>query len=347
MYSFLMTIMIGAFFGYLFTRLKIPGGMMVGSIVAVSTFNITTGIAYMPTMGRIAAQVIAGAFIGIGVEKSDLMRLKFIFKPAIVLISGMMILNIVSGLLIYQFSPLDSVTALMCAVPGGMSDIPIISGDMGADASKVAVMQFLRLVTGIGVFPAAIARIARDQGDGKADKEEAYERVASSTKDMQSFGMTIIVASAFGFLGKSIGITAGTLILSMISVITLKLLTGKAWMPRWVRRFAQVLAGAYIGCNVQYADILEMKFLVIPAIILISGYSLACIIIGLFLHKKFNMPMKEAMLIATPAGASDMALIASDIGVESADVIVLQVIRMIVVVSIFPQIVHMIVKIVG
>ena len=40
-----------------------------------------------------------------------------------------------------------------------------------------------------------------------------------------------------------------------------------------------------------------------------------------------------------------MALISADIGIESADLIVLQIIRMITVVSIFPQLIRLIVSI--
>ena len=346
MYSFLLTLAIGAAVGYCFFKLKIPGGMMVGSIVAISILNITTGRAYAPTSVRVIAQIIAGAFIGVGVEKSDIARIKYIIKPAGILLSGMLVLNIVTGLLIYKFSPLDLITSLMSAVPGGMSDIPIISADMGADASKVTVMQFLRLVTGIGVFPSMIVKLTKGK-DEIEDEDLIYKRDKTKSGDLQSFILTIGVATFFGLVGKMLGVTAGTIVFSMISVICLKLFYGKVSVPRYMKNIAQVLAGTYIGSSIQYKDILEMRFLVVPAIILILGYSLACIIIGRFLHNQFNMPLKEGMLSATPAGASDMALIASDIGVLGADVVVIQIIRMVVVISLFPQIISLIVKLSG
>ena len=46
------------------------------------------------------------------------------------------------------------------------------------------------------------------------------------------------------------------------------------------------------------------------------------------------------MLAATPAGASDMALISSDLGVNSKEVIELQIIRMVVVIVVFPQVIY-------
>lgn len=344
MLNFLLTLFIGVILGYVFLKLKVPGGMMVGSIVAVAIFNITTGMAYMPYSGRLAAQIIAGAFIGVGIEKGDLIRLKSIFKPALTLLIGMLILNVISGFLIYFTSPLDLVTSLMCAVPGGISDIPIISVDMGADSSKVAIMQFVRLVFGIGVFPSMISKVSNSKFYKKEEEHEIFKRTVNKANSIPYLLLTISVASIFGIIGKISGIPSATLVFSMFSVIILKLTTGKACMPKWMRRFAQLLAGAYIGSSFEMNDVMELKYLIVPSIVLIIGYFVACFLIGSILHKKFKMPINEAMLTSTPAGAADMALISADMGIESADIIVLQIIRMVSAVSIFPQIIRLIVS---
>lgn len=344
MLNFLLTLLIGVILGYVFLKLKVPGGMMVGSIVAVAVFNITTGMAYMPYSGRLAAQIIAGAFIGVGIEKGDLIRLKSIFKPALTLLIGMLILNVISGFLIYFTSPLDLVTSLMCAVPGGISDIPIISVDMGADSSKVAIMQFVRLVFGIGVFPSMISKVSNSKFYKKEEEREIFKRTVNKANSIPYLLLTISVASIFGIIGKISGIPSATLVFSMFSVIILKLTTGKACMPKWMRRFAQLLAGAYIGSSFEMNDVMELKYLIVPSIVLIIGYFVACFLIGSILHKKFKMPINEAMLTSTPAGAADMALISADMGIESADIIVLQIIRMVSAVSIFPQIIRLIVS---
>lgn len=46
------------------------------------------------------------------------------------------------------------------------------------------------------------------------------------------------------------------------------------------------------------------------------------------------------MLMASPAGASDMALVMDDLGVRNVDVVVVQAVRAIVVVAVFPQVVN-------
>lgn len=95
----------------------------------------------------------------------------------------------------------------------------------------------------------------------------------------------------------------------MVGTIIFKLTTNKVSMPRWMRRLAQMLSGAYIGSSIEMGHLIEMKYLLVPAIVLILGYMVACLLIGGLIHKKAKMPMDEAMLAATPAGASDMALI--------------------------------------
>ena len=48
------------------------------------------------------------------------------------------------------------------------------------------------------------------------------------------------------------------------------------------------------------------------------------------------------MLTLSPAGATEIALIAADLGVESTDLVVLQICRLVGVTLIFPQIFHVI-----
>ena len=72
-------------------------------------------------------------------------------------------MNLLMGFLIHAVTDLDWITSFMCAVPGGMSDTPIIAADMGGNGGKVAVMQFARLLTGIGVFPSLILTVTKKE----------------------------------------------------------------------------------------------------------------------------------------------------------------------------------------
>ena len=243
----LLTLGAGAVLGLAFLRLKVPGGMMVGAMVGVAAFNIGTGLAYMPATARLAAQITAGAFIGASVEKRDLRRMPKLIKPALILLGGMLILNLAMGLVIHALSGLDWMTSFFCAVPGGISDTPIIAADMGADAGDVALAQFSRLVAGIGIFPSLILAMTRHDPQGEEGAHQAG--AADRQKDPASVALTNAVAAVCGFIGKRSGVPVGALLFAMLGVIALKLLTDRAAVPLWLKRLAQLLSGAYIGSS--------------------------------------------------------------------------------------------------
>ena len=82
--------------------------------------------------------------------------MKSIFKIALFVISSYFVVNVVSGILISRVGGIDPLTGMLSSAPGGISDIPLIAEDMGADSSKVLVLQFIRYILGLGVFPTLI-----------------------------------------------------------------------------------------------------------------------------------------------------------------------------------------------
>lgn len=350
MLNILLTLAVGAAGGYLLFRLKFPGGLIVGAIIATALLGICFDAAVVPGVTRTVAQITAGAFIGCSVSKEDMGRLPKIIKPLAVLIGGYLVLNLAVGFLFLAFFPqLDPCTGFFTAVPGGMSDIPVISADLGANVPQVAVMQFVRMAVGVGAFPAIIAAVNQKElvasaAPAESPAEGSAPAPAAPARDQrpQIVLLTVGVGAVFGFLGKASGIPAGTILFSTVSVLVLKLSTGRAFVPRWLKRVAQILTGCYVGCYFGMEELLQLKYLILPAVILLSFYVGNCFFMGWLLPKITHLNRAEAMLIATPAGASDMALISSDIGVDNPDVIFIQILRMIIVITTFPHFINLV-----
>ena len=85
----------------------------------------------------------------------------------------------------------------------------------------------------------------------------------------------------------------------------------------WVRRLAQVVSGCCIGAGITRDQIFQLRQLILPALVLIAGYILVCVGMGRAISRAFRMDLKESMLSLSPAGATEMALIAADLGVHS------------------------------
>ncbi|MFV0497930.1 MAG: AbrB family transcriptional regulator [Candidatus Fimivivens sp.] len=337
--NFLLTLFVAALAGAAFYKMRMPGGVLVGAVVGIVGYNCFLGIAFMPYEAKVAAQIVSGAFIGVGVSREEIKQFRRLLKPLCILIGCMLVLNLVLGAALYELSDMDLLTAMLCAVPGGMSNTPIIAAEMGADSTQVAVMQFIRMCAGIGIFPSLIKYFAQNH-------EKVVKPAATAPKTGYSHGgflAAVAAAVAGGLVGEMSRIPAGALLFSIMATIAAKQFFPACMLPGWIKRLAQMLAGAYIGTGIGPQDISQMKTLLVPAVVMLAAYVLACILIARILSRCTLLSTSEGMLAATPAGASDMALISADIGISSPDVIILQIGRMLSAVLIFPNIIHFIV----
>ena len=236
----LLTVAAAAGGGLLLMRLRVPGGMLVGAILGAVLVNLTTGQAYIWPQTRVVAQVLTGAYIGCLVTTEDLRHLPRVIRPYLAVMSTFLALNLAVGFFIWRVTDLDLLTSLFCAAPGGMTDTPLIALDMGADASMVAVMQFVRMVFGMACLPSIIVLADRKiEGDQMVPEEgqgtHSLERKKAHVS-LRKFLPTFAVALAAGILGKLSGVPAGTLSASLIAVIVLKFAGSAPPMPGLLHR---------------------------------------------------------------------------------------------------------------
>lgn len=340
--ALLLTLIICLVIGTGLNHVKLPGGLLVGGIIGAAMLNIGFEISYMPMQAKLLAQIIAGAYIGITVKRSDLHRLKHVIKPFGLLMGNYLLVTLCLGYVIHRVSILDLSTALFSTVPGGISDIPLIAADMGANVSQVAVLQFVRLLVGLVFFPFMIGKVTKPEASSEQSEDTQHSATKESLKpELLHIVATLGAAMLCGSLGVWMGIPAGGLLFSMLGIILLNILWKKASFPLWLKRMAQVLSGAYIGSSISYSDFMQLRRLILPATLLVLGYSFNCFFTSSLLVRFYKMSKRESMLASIPAGASDMALISTDMDVHSPNLILLQVLRLIVTTSIFPQIIHL------
>lgn len=360
MQGLLPTLVIGLLCGLLLLRLKVPAGMLVGAIVGAAVLNIATQGVPVPACAKDIAQVTTGAYIGCTVSRDDIAHFPKIAGPFFIMMSAFLALNLLVGFFICSVSPLDLMTSLLCAMPGGISDTPLIAIDLGADAPKVAIMQMVRLLFGMIALPAMIIlfdRVAEKRAPAPGNPalvQRACElspdapAVCGEARPKPSGAkpllLTLAIAAAGGMVGRWLHIPAGVLLFSTIAVTLANMLFHNTRLPMWCRRLAQVLSGCVIGSSITLSDLMEMRGLVLPIAVLVAGYILNTIVTGYLLYRLFPMSRREGMLYTSPAGASEMALIAADLGVESADVMVAQILRLLAVMTLFPQLFVLLVR---
>jgi membrane AbrB-like protein len=354
----IVTLVIGMIGGLVALKLKVPAGAMVGSMLSVALYNIITGEAYFPQDLRVITQIAAGAFIGAGITKKDVLDLKLMIKPAILMVSTMIILDLFLGYIMFKITNIDLVTSLFACAPGGLVDMSLISADLGADSSKVALLQMVRLMSVLIILPPIIRHIASSNSGGtnKAKKmglKEDINHDSSRTNKVSdneytkkeeyiNLTITLIIASITGLIGYKLKIPAGAMTASMIAVGALNIFYNKGYMPINIRRVTQVFAGALIGQKMGYGDLIALKSIILPVFILIIGIIVVNFFIGVFIHRVAKLELATSLLASAPGGMSDMALVAKDLGGDAPKVAVLQLARYICIVAFYPVIIKLI-----
>lgn len=340
----IITLLIGFSGGLAALKLKVPAGAMIGSMLCVSVYSIITGNAYLPQNARLITQISAGAFIGSGIRKKDVVDLKKMIKPAILMLSLMITLDLLMGYIMYKVTGISLVTCLFASAPGGLMDMALISQGLGADSSKVAILQLVRLFSVMLIFPTMIKFISKKYDAPRKYYEtdftsESTENDISKKERTKQLMMTMCVALVAGVIGYIAKIPAGAMTFAMLSVGALNVFFDKGYMPINMRRATQVFAGVLIGERMMYSDLIALKSVLLPAIILLIGIVAVNICIGILITKVTGLELVTSLLASAPGGVSDMAIIAKDLGGDGPKVAIFQLVRYVFIIALFPIII--------
>ena len=349
---FLLTFAVAVICGLIGKKLRLTAPFQVGGIIGVAVFNVITGIGYSPSGLSIVIQVISGAFIGLGIKRRDLTNVRSLVVPAAVMLLSMMAINVIMSLVIRMLGGMDLSTAMVSCIPGGVTESVIIADQMGADVPIVAVLQMVRTVFSIVLFPPLIARLTRKDRAKKpveaVEIKPELENSESTEKELEPWKKTILtlaIASAGGFVGSFLTfIPVSVLIFSMVAVVIANLLGAPVGLPRKVKYFAQSCTGVYVGCRMTMEFARQMGSLIAPIVFLMLGYLVLNTLLGLMLHRLFHIPKTEALFASIPAGVSDTALIALDLVDDCTSIAFLQVVRLVSCILLFPLMIQFVVS---
>ena len=348
---FFITLLVGLIGAIIAIRYKVPAGAMIGSLFAVAIFNVLTNNADLPNSYKIIAQISTGTFIGAKITASDVKGLKNIFFPSLIMVILMGIVNFIMGYFIYKFTPLDMVTALFATAPGGLTDMTIISYDFGADSSKVALLQMVRLISVVSLIPALIKLVIKNFKKSHTNNKnisftpEEKKETSSNDKHQNKFikvFITLFIGAIGGILGKILHIPSGAMTLSMVATASYNIYSNNAFMPLRLRQLIQVLAGALIGAKMTFTDIVSLKEIIIPVAVVIMGFCLMNLLLGILIYKITDFSVETSLFATAPGGMSDISIIASELGADTPKVATMQFFRLVTVVAIYPLIINII-----
>ncbi len=139
--------------GVSFTLLGIPAGAILGSIFAIALLNLATDGAAYPPILKPMVQIFAGCYIGSKVTFHTLLEGSVLILPALILLVELFVMAFLTALVLHKVCHLNWGTALFSATPGGITEMGLISDELGLETPKIVLMHTFRILAVLGVLP--------------------------------------------------------------------------------------------------------------------------------------------------------------------------------------------------
>lgn len=343
-----LTLAVAACGGLLGRKLNIPAGTFLGALFLTILFNVFLNQAWLPGDVRPWLQMLSGILLGSGISRRDVRELKHLIVPALVMTIDMILINVVFGYLMFRLSNLDLATALLATAPGGMTDMALIAAELGGEMVPVTLLHLARLLVIFALLPFIFARLNRDQA---AKSQFAACKAPISTRGSAGAGgpqseskrqyavnslLTAAAAAAGGILLWQLGVNAGAMIGSMLAVAALNLTTGRARSSARLRVAVQIMAGAFVGQNMNRENLSLMAELLVPVLVMILSVLFFILLVSLSLIWLSKLERATCILISAPGGLQEVSLMAIDLNADAPKVMVMQTTRLMVVIALFP-----------
>ncbi len=303
-----LTLAAGAAGGLLFSWLRVPGGAMSGSVIAVAALSALGRAAPVSAPLRVMALVTMGVAIGAVVGPDTFSNIAAYPASVAMMVVCVVAMTLASALIWNLMLGWPPAMSLLASVPGSMSYIVSVSLTMGADAAKVAVVQMSRVIFLVTILPWIIVW---EQGGHMAAP------VAAVVDTIPVLLATMAAGLFGGWLLQQIGMQGGMLLGALIAsgiIHYVGLAPGRA--PLWFLNVGQTLLGAWVGSR--FVDFDWRLFGAICVGTFAAVGAAICVSVGFAwtAAQFFGVSFGTALIAYAPGGQDAMMVLALTLGVD-------------------------------
>ncbi len=342
-FHYIMFITVSGIGGLFLSLTGLPIGWMIGTLL-IATFLSIFRLKFLsvshqdnviPKYWLYLGQCLLGIELGQKVNSSVF----YVFLENWPSITIMLLLSIffsfLSGIILWKYSKLDMLSSFFATAPGGLSSIPGIAEEVGANTGVVSMIQAMRVFLVILTIPVIISFLTHSglHLNGSVNVTEP------TTFEISHLIMTVVyvfIAWIGYYIGKLLKFPAPWLIGSMISVAMIKsfgsMVIGydlMAWWPHTFIILSQIFIGASIGSRFH-----KKMFVGIYKALFVSFLSITGLIVFMFICAYFVSTMTDisfitACLAFAPGGIAEMTTTALVLHADATFVVAVQVLRVI------------------
>ncbi len=328
----LLALLTGALGGALFNLLKTPLPWTLGSLTAAAVVAILLGREWtLPNPVRDVARPVVGVVAGSAFTMAVL-HSAIGWWPAVLFAFGYTALIGVAGYWWFRLlGKFDHPTAFFSAMPAGLGELTLVGGSFGGDTGKLVIVHFVRIVTIVVVTPFALQLLL---GHSLGTSGGAGNDIRSDGTDWLVLGLCAV--AGFG-LSRILPIPAGPMLYPLLlsAVVHATSLTAAA-PPQWLIIAVQIVIGCVVGGRFAGISWTDARGTIVVAV----GWSIMLLLTlaagGWLLLGLVGGTLTSSLLSIAPGGMVEMTVLALALGDDTAFVVTLQTLRILLVITAAP-----------
>ncbi|MCM6777086.1 AbrB family transcriptional regulator [Nocardia sp. CDC159] len=330
-------------------RVGFPAPAMIVSLVVGAALALSGRLpAPLPQSLTTGVQGMLGVLMGSYLEVSLLRAIGWDLIPVLLVTVATLAFSVLVAIVFARFTGMDIATATLGLMAGGSAAVVACADELGADARRVAFMQYLR----VGFVALSAPVVAAVLGDGDGSAEAIASRVTNPDlpawmvvgRGDQVAGLSIaIVLCLVGTrVGRWLRLPNAALLGPMLLAMALTAAgVSHGYAPTHLfKQLLFVFIGFEVGTRFTRAVVVEMARLIpamTAAVVALSGLVAA---LALGLGWFVELRPTDLYLATTPGGINAVLATAEDLTVHTPLITCVQSIRLIVMVLLLPLVVR-------
>ncbi|KIL74529.1 AbrB family transcriptional regulator [Bacillus badius] len=328
--------------GLLLSLTGLSIGWMLGTLFAAACLSFAfpkRSEEELPKGWLYTGQLILGIELG---QKINLSVLT-VFQShwfVIMLMMGLSVLfSLLSGVILWRFSRSDMLTSFFGTAPGGLSAMPALAEEVGANTAVVSIIQTMRVFLVILLIPVLVSLWTVHPSAGAAVQP------AAAFEPVQLLWTAFLIFAGWSgyYAGKYLRFPAPWLLGSMTAVALVQSLASSlagqdmiAYWPHSLIVLSQVLIAVSIGSRFHKKMFSGLHQILAVGLISTVGLIAVMFICAYFVSFLTGIDFKTAALAFAPGGIAEMATTAVVLEADSTFVVAVQVLRILAVCLILP-----------
>lgn len=372
LYGTFLLFLLGTVGWKLFARFRVPAPDMLGALFMASILAIRGYELPFPSNPiTLVSKLILGCYLGLMVDRSTLRQLKQVVLPAGIVSAWMLALSLVSGYILYKVSHLSIETAFLGSTAGGIAEMAILGLAFHADTVTITILQLFRVLLFLVAMPLVarwkigntsevhrIADIGHTKNNARNNNQMVGRDLENSNLESDSrvlpaggqdlnpsqrngsvFSILLLLLATLigGAIGRYLGIPAGDMLGAMFGVGTANTLFGDLPpVPPLMRNYARIAIGIAMAQQLTPETLARLSDLILPILLLGVLMVASGILLSRVLQRITGWDTGTCLLVSSPAGLTQMSIIAEEVGADPLVVSILHTARLLSILTVLP-----------